>query len=503
MRKYLSDRPMLIAAVICSFISVIAFYRSEWLFAAGILLSLGIGAAVMLRKNPALVFALITSLIMLISTMATANQARSLQKYTGSVAECDFIVSDIAYRGNEYSIAVIEITDSNSLPEHTRISVFFNDINIKMGQSATADVRIKRVKQAQRANLYSNGIFLQGELSNLKATKGKDDIFLRAVDKTRSFISKTAFSELSFSSASTFCALVFGERNYFTAWFAENIKRAGVSHTMVVSGMHLAIIISLLTGLSEKLFYNRYLKALIILLTVLFMTALCGFTMSILRAGITYILLAAGLVINRKGNPESLLSTAAVIIMITSPYAIMSVALRLSILSTFGILSVALPIADYVKREKIITKGLFLKLFTAVIITLSATLLTLPVVIFEFGSVSVVSLLTNLLITFAITAVLWIAVFALPIKLVFGGLASVLFGVCELLLIYINNVINVLGELEFAAVGVPKYMALFVLFIIIAVFWILLSCKKKRNMLKLKAMHSKIIKEGGKKVKWR
>ncbi len=503
MIKYLCNRPMVIAAIICFFISYTAFFKPELLLAEGILLFVAIVVTVRRHIKPTVIFALLTSLLVLISSVITVNKVDSIIKLSGKRNNCEFVISDITYKNNNISILTIEVIESNIFPKNTRVSVIAEGTSYRMGQVAKADMLAKIVKKTNKDYLYSKGIFLEGEIENIRLINGKEDFVLKAVDGLRRYISNTAFSKMGYNSAATFCGLIYGEKEYFTEEQRENIVGAGVSHIMVVSGMHLAIIISFITTLTERLFYNKYLKAAIVLLTVLIMIALCGFTMSILRAGITYLLFAISLLINRTRNSESLLATAVVVIIFCSPFAMLSMGFRLSVMSTFGILSVALPINDYVKREEIIPSRIGRGLFGAVMVTLSATLFTLPTVIYEIGSVSTVAVLSNLLISLAVTAVIWVAVIGLVLNLVSVTLALPFFNLCDILLRYINSVINGLGSLPFSLIKAPTFTVVFAYLIIIIAFWILLTCKKRENVLELKKLYGKIIKEGGKKVKWR
>ena len=183
-------------------------------------------------------------------------------------------------------------------------------------------------------------------------------------------------------------ALLTGDRSYFSDTFYNNVKAAGVAHVMVVSGMHLAVIVSFLTYFLNKLFYNRYLKAFIIFITVIAIFAVCGFTMSMLRAGITYILIALALLLNRQSKSENNLGTAVSVILLFNPLIVFNVAFQLSVLSTFGILVVAIPIIEFITQNKIIKLRPLSALTSSAIISVSALLFTLPVTILVFGYVS-------------------------------------------------------------------------------------------------------------------
>ena len=129
-------------------------------------------------------------------------------------------------------------------------------------------------------------------------------------------------------------------------------------------------------------------------------------------------------------------------------------------------------------------------------------LLTLPVVIKVFGYVSTVAVVTNLLITFAVTLALSITVLALAVSLLFPNIGKLILCVGDWVVRYVNFVINFMGSLPFATAEVPTYFWIFAVLLIFCVFWLLLACKKRNNMIKLKEINQKVIKERGSIKKW-
>ena len=135
--------------------------------------------------------------------------------------------------------------------------------------------------------------------------------------------------------------------------------------------------------------------------------------------------------------------------------------------------------------------------------TLSASLLTLPITIYIFGYTSTVSVFTNLLISLAVTADIYLAVSALLLSSIFPFWSKFFFLPCSLVTRYVNLVINFLGSMPFSVIRLPEIFAFLAGILIFTVMWVLLACKNRINMLKLEEIRTKIIKEGGRKVRWR
>ncbi len=471
-----------------------------------ILISLCLIIGILIYKGKAEKLLFISALIfvMTLSTLGYVNNINKLSLYGSSSCEAELTVISTDYKCSDYYVSDVAVSKSDVLPKGTKLTVFYEPVSISAGSLISADIDIKRVEDSySKADCYSRDIFLKGNLKNIKLKKSNYNFVLSAFEKLRNYIKAKLFDNMDFSEASTLCALIYGDKSYFSNEFYGNVKSAGVAHVMVVSGMHLSVIVSIVSIISKKLFYNRFINAFLIIITALFVSALCGFTMSILRAGLTYFIMAVGIMLDRKGKSDNSLGSALTVILISSPFAIFSVSLQLSVLSTFGILAVALPISDFIRKRELITNKRVLNILDCVLITLSATLLTLPITIYIFGYTSTVSIITNLLISLAVTADIYLAASALLLSALFPFGCVIFFYPVYIVTKYINSVINFLGSMPFAAVRTPKIYAFFAVILIFAVMRILLACKNRINMLKLKELRTKIIKEGGRKVKWR
>ena len=237
---------------------------------------------------------------------------------------------------------------------------------------------------------------------------------------------------------------------------------------------------------------------LIIFLAVIIVSAVCGFTMSIIRAGITYILISLSLVLGRTNTSANTLGAAVSLILVNNPYAIFNVAFQLSVLSTFGILVVAIPCINFIKDNEYVKNKFLFYLVSSSLISISATIMTAPVMIYYFGYLSNVALITNLLVCYPATVALVLSVMGL----VFLPFEKAFFFLSSVIIKYINGVINYFGNLSFAITKTPEYTVYIAVGVIIVILWTLLACKRRIDMLKLKEIYDKKIKEGGKEVKW-
>ncbi len=494
MLDFLKKRPMLLCALAASVISVISFYSETALFILALCILGLIFLLAYKRIRGELIFAAILILAIVISAFLNAAKANTLRAYSGSDCIGEFVVIEEPENHGEFYSTVIETVKSDVLGKGEKLLVSYNDGKLEFSQKIKARLSLSVSDEAKYRKMdYSSGIFIRGYIKEFEQT-GKKDSILSVVGSVRDYIKTTVFKNYNPDTAATVMALVAGNRTYLSDRFYGNVKGAGVAHVMVVSGMHLSVIVSLFLYLTNKFFYNRYIRALTILFVTVAVMTICGFTMSIQRAGITYILVALGLVLDRESTPENTLGLAVSIILLINSFAIFNVAFQLSVLSTFAILVVAVPVTEFVADKGIIKSKLLLGIFSSVLISISALVFTAPVTIYVFGYLSTVSVITNLLIATPVSMamVLCILGFLLPL------LASFFFGVSEKITVYINAVINNWGSRPYSVVIMPEWTVILFVILIIIILWALLACKVRSDMLKSKEIRLKKVKEGGK-----
>lgn len=499
MKDYLLRRPMLLCAVLAVVISVLGFELKGALTIILLLLILTLALFLFKLNIKALIINIIL-IALVICQITEYSNANKINESASEKTEAKFVVYDLREVSNGYRVADVEIIESDILDKGTRVSVIYSALNLDLGDIAEAKLYLNSIDNEYRTYNLSKGIYINAAMYECTSVRKKGDFVLGCVGKIRKYISDTVYSNLDYETASTVKALILGDKSGLTDDFSNCIRRSGVSHLMVVSGMHLAIFVSVLTTLFNRLINNRFLKALLIMSAILTVASLCGFTMSVLRAGFMYLLVGIGLILNRDTNSENILGATVSIILFFSPLAFLNLGFQLSVLSTFGILSVALPVIKYLKEK--IESPVTINILSVLLITLSATLLTLPVIIYNYGEASAVSVFTNLIVTSFINPIFWLALIGLMLNLISPFLARLLFSVCSPLVEFVNNIITLFGGMKYSAVKVSKEYSVIIAFIIFIIFCLLLACKKRDDMIKLEKLDEKILSEGGKRLKW-
>ena len=197
-------------------------------------------------------------------------------------------------------------------------------------------------------------------------------------------------------------ALLTGDTSKLSYSFRNQMSLVGISHVVAVSGMHVSLVCALVLTLCLR---RRRLAAGLCLGAMWFFGAMLGFTPSVTRAVVMNSILLMAPILKREYDSPTALGFALFLLLTKNPFAIASVGLQLSFASVAGILWFAQPICRWLRSlpmESVckgrILGGLWSFLTASAATTLGASILTIPLGAYYFGTVSLISVGTNVLL---------------------------------------------------------------------------------------------------------
>ena len=261
----------------------------------------------------------------------------------------------------------------------------------------------------------------------------------------------------SMETAGLMIAVLSGDKSYISDEFYEMSCASGAIHLMAVSGLHLSVWVFFVGRLLEERKRKSRKPYLIMLVCVIFIMNFASFTGSVKRAGLMAALYLVGKLINKDSDALNSLGFAVTAVLIFNPYAVYDVGFMLSLFSTLGILVMGFPVSDrLLKSRKSLLEGTVrLKSETAVtesvLVSVSVALFTLPIMIYYFGYISSVSVITNLLLLpvcmlLVISSGMFALFSTLPILSTALGLLS------RWICFYVIKVVSFMGSLNFAKI---------------------------------------------------
>lgn len=195
-----------------------------------------------------------------------------------------------------------------------------------------------------------------------------------------------------------FPALLDGDRSYLNSQTVELFRRSGISHTLALSGLHIGFIvgigffISYLSGfLYPPLFLylsRQKIGVLISVPLVVFYLLVGGSTPSLLRASCMFFMWGIFVLLDRSKILLDGLFVAVLGILLFSPLSVFDLGLQLSVLAIFGI-SLLFDCFYRPIKNLSFSGAAIIKFFGAILMaSICANIAILPVLIWNFGTLS-------------------------------------------------------------------------------------------------------------------
>ena len=136
-------------------------------------------------------------------------------------------------------------------------------------------------------------------------------------------------------------ALLLGKRQDISKELIKDYQRAGAVHILAVSGLHVGVILLILSFVFkpvEKIKYGKFLKTVIIVFLLWMFAFIAGLSASVVRAVTMFTFLAIGMSFKRKNVVEFSFISSMFFLLLIKPMFLFDVGFQLSYLAVFGIL---------------------------------------------------------------------------------------------------------------------------------------------------------------------
>ena len=283
-------------------------------------------------------------------------------------------------------------------------------------------------------------------------------------------------------------ALLLGDSSKLTYAQDTDFKVSGIHHVIAVSGLHVAILFSLLHMMAGK---RWGLTAILGIPVLVVFAAIAGFTPSINRACIMQVLIIVAMLFDKEYDPPTALAFSVLVMLAVNPLTITSVSFQLSVGCMVGIFMFSDKIHDFLMDKKRLgpAKGKSLKAVLtrwfvgSVSVTLSAMLVTTPLCAWYFGMVSLIGAVTNLLTLWVISFVFYGIMAACAAGFLWLPLGKGIAWIVSWPMRYVLLISKMLASVPLAAVYTRSIYIVIWLIGCYALFVIFLLSKKKRPVL--------------------
>ena len=273
--------------------------------------------------------------------------------------------------------------------------------------------------------------------------------------------------------------LLVGARRSIPQDLLDQFRVTGVTHIIAISGFNISIITRLLGGFIQR---TLGIKAsmIISLLVVSGFVVITGAQASVVRAAIMGILIVVALNTGRASTMFNvLILTAAVMVLFNPKILFFDVGFQLSFLATAGLLA----FAD--KLEEILYKvPKIFEIRTTLAATISAQIFVLPLLIYYFDEISIISLVVNVLILPIIPWAMFFGFVAGALALIWLPLSYLAAWIAWAFLTNQIKVVELFAKVPFATVSIQNisiaWIIIYYIVLCITAFIIYSRVREKR-----------------------
>lgn len=309
--------------------------------------------------------------------------------------------------------------------------------------------------------LSKDGIYYTLNFAEVEVlSSGHGNPVKRALFKIKkSFVGKTK-EILAEPYASLLSGLLVSGREAMPKDILEEFRRAGVIHTVVLSGYNITIVAEFMRVIFRSATFSIF--------GVLFFVIMTGAEATVVRAALMVLAVVLAKTFRRKFSAPRALLVAAFLMLLQNPkILVFDPSFQLSFLATCGLVFVTPVVERYLSRVR--DKW---GLRTIISTTLATQVTVLPFLIYSMGDVSLVSLPANILILLIIPLTMLIGFVATLTAFVNPAIALPFSYCAHLLLAWILGVSHYLGNLSFASVAIPPFSPILMtsIYLVIVIF---------------------------------
>jgi len=304
-------------------------------------------------------------------------------------------------------------------------------------------------------------------------SKGHGDVWYSTLLDLKARAAQVIARAMPEPNAALLTGILLGNDRGLAPEVADAFSRVGASHIIAISGFNMAILSSTVMGLLNWLRIRGRWAALIGISVIVLYTLMVGANATVVRAALMSSMLVFGALIRRKTYVPASIGFVALLLSALNPTILWDVGFQLSLFATLGLALFANPLSKRFNRmlmhifPRSMSGVLGNFLNEALVVTVAAQILTLPLIVLYFGRLSVVTLLVNLLIIPAQSLLLILGLIATLLGLFAPGLAQFLYWLDMLVLSYTLGVVRLFAQLPFADVEFHVDARLITLFFVV------------------------------------
>ena len=274
-----------------------------------------------------------------------ARLEQTLEKYAGQTVALTAEVESVSasyYPG--IVDAVLRVERVNGRAAEFRVECDTLPV-CEAGERVEGRFALEAPEPADRITLFADGVVLWAREPQAFARLGKSSSFRARTGRLQKRLSTSLRGEMNEDAGGVLAAMTVGDRNYLSSALRSAYRGAGLSHVLVVSGMHVSILCGNVFGSvfgrrrRERSYRSRRVKALFTAFLALLLAGVTGFTPSVCRAAVAVWVSALGVWVYGASDALTSLAAAGILMTARNSYAVCDIGFELSFAAVLGTLA--------------------------------------------------------------------------------------------------------------------------------------------------------------------
>ncbi len=278
--------------------------------------------------------------------------------------------------------------------------------------------------------------------------KNKVNVIYKYSISIRDKIKERINLNLPRESSSIMNALLIGDKSDIDDDVSDSFRKSNLSHILAISGLHISYIILGLNFILSKLKFSKKIISIFIIVFLIIYMIITSFSPSVVRASIMGIILMGSNIFYRKQDFWTSISISFLITTFINPFLILNTGLQLSYIATISIVIFFKALNKRNKKSKNIKTSIKNKIKEIIILSVSAQILLLPIIVNLFHTASIYFIISNILITPIFSVVIIIGFIYILISFI-----SV--NICSILVIFLNYIMKLFIHIPKAISNLP------------------------------------------------
>lgn len=310
-----------------------------------------------------------------------------------------------------------------------QILVYLDADDISVGDTILVNGTIKQLESTRNKGNFDEKQFYQSQKIDFKfygdevqILGNSNTVYENWILKQKSRIKEVYENNTDQKTAGLLQTMLLGERGFLDEEVKSLYQKAGLSHILAISGLHISLIGMSVYRMFKRLGMHLSVSAIMSGVFVLAFGFLTGNAPQVQRAVLMFLILMFGTVIGRSYDLMSALSVCAIFLLWDNPFLVGYAGFLLSFLAVMGIGIVASVFEGDQRQEKWKNK---------VCGNLAIQLATLPVLAYFYYEVPLYAMILNLLLLPSVGVLLSVGLIGGMVGLLSEHISKILLKLCS------------------------------------------------------------------------